>query len=130
VPGAAAQGLALWSRTDLCGFPVLRARRPGVVATGASLASTERASLLTFVAVISINVALLNSIPLIPALDGGQMAFLLIELLRGGKAVPARVQEAANSAAFLLIIGLSGLIFLNDIEKLSLVSTVTRTLFG
>lgn len=107
-----------------------RARRPGVVATGASLASTERASLLTFVAVISINVALLNSIPLIPALDGGQMAFLLIELLRGGKAVPARVQEAANSAAFLLIIGLSGLIFLNDIEKLSLVSTVTRTLFG
>jgi membrane-associated protease RseP (regulator of RpoE activity) len=50
----------------------------GVVATGANLASNEKASLLSFLAVISINVALLNSIPFIPALDGGQMTFLLI----------------------------------------------------
>lgn len=99
------------------------------MATGANLATSEKASLLSFVAVISINVALLNSIPFIPALDGGQLAFLIIEVIRGGKAVPSRVQEAANSAAFLLLIGLSGFILINDVEKLSVVQTI-KTLFG
>lgn len=101
----------------------------GVVATGANLATNEKASLLSFIAVISINVALLNALPLLPALDGGQLLFLGIEVLRGGKAVPARFQDAANSAAFFLLIGLSGVIFLNDIEKLSVVQSI-KTFLG
>ncbi|CAN0389586.1 unnamed protein product, partial [Phaeothamnion confervicola] len=38
--------------------------------------------LLQFAAVISVNLAVINSLP-VPGLDGGQMAFLVVELLEG-----------------------------------------------
>ena len=44
-----------------------------------------------FAAAISINLAIINSLPL-PALDGGQMAFVLVEVARRKK-VDVRVQE-------------------------------------
>lgn len=101
----------------------------GVVAMGASLASNEKASLLTFLAVVSLNVALLNALPFIPALDGGQMTFLVIEFLRG-KPIPQRFIDAVNGTAFLAILMLSGYIFLNDVAKLSLGNVVRSIMFG
>ena len=56
-----------------------------IVEMGASLAHQGGSSLFLFTALISINLAVLNALPL-PLLDGGQFALLLLEGLRGGKA--------------------------------------------
>lgn len=99
----------------------------GVVSMGADLARNDTAALLTFCAVISINLALINSLPL-PALDGGQMMFLIIEGLRG-EAVSLRVQDAINRTALLLFLAFSGVLFFGDLEKLNILSAISK-LFG
>jgi RIP metalloprotease RseP len=53
-----------------------------IVEIGASIAQSDAGNLFQFAALISINLAIINILPL-PALDGGQLAFLLIEGLRG-----------------------------------------------
>lgn len=55
-----------------------------IVAMGSELVKSDAAALFDFTAIISINLAIINILPL-PALDGGQLVFLLIEALRGGK---------------------------------------------
>lgn len=99
----------------------------GVVSMGADLARNDTAALLTFCAVISINLALINSLPL-PALDGGQMTFLLIEALRGAP-VSLRLQDAINRTALLLFLAFSGVLFFGDLEKLNILSAIQK-LFG
>jgi YUP8H12.25 {{Arabidopsis thaliana}}-type protein. Metallo peptidase. MEROPS family M50B len=54
----------------------------GIVKIGADLARDDAASLFNFTALISINLAFLNLLPL-PALDGGHIAFLILEAIRG-----------------------------------------------
>jgi RIP metalloprotease RseP len=98
----------------------------GVVAMGASLAASEKTALLTFCAVISLNLALINSLPL-PALDGGQMTFLLIEALRGSP-VSLRFQDTVNRFALVIFVSFSGMLLLSDLGKLPLVSALTRML--
>ena len=63
----------------------------GVIRMGAEIARNDAAALTGFAAAISINLAIINSLPL-PALDGGQMAFVLVEVARRKK-VDVRVQE-------------------------------------
>lgn len=99
----------------------------GVVSMGADLARNDTAALLTFCAVISINLALINSLPL-PALDGGQMTFLIIEALRGAP-VSLRVQDTINRTALLLFLAFSGVLFFGDLEKLNILSAINK-LFG
>lgn len=75
-----------------------------IVKAGAKLAADDSTNLLTFAALISINLAIINILPL-PALDGGQLAFLLIEGLRG-KPLPARIQEGVMQTGLMLLLGL------------------------
>ena len=65
---------------------------------------------------ITINLAVLNSLPL-PALDGGQLAFILAELV-SGKTVNRELKENLIALAFgmLLIIGAGTLV--SDISTL------------
>ena len=73
----------------------------GVVRMGAEIAGSDDASvLLNFAAAISINLAVINSLPL-PALDGGQLFFVAVEVLRRGEKLDVRTQEAITSIAFL-----------------------------
>lgn len=99
----------------------------GVVSMGAELARNDTASLFTFCAVISLNLAVINSLPL-PALDGGQMTFLIIEALRGSP-VSSRVQDAVNRTALLLFLAFSGVLFFGDLERLNVVGALQQ-LFG
>lgn len=99
----------------------------GVVSMGADLARNDAVALLTFCAVISINLALINSLP-VPALDGGQMAFLLIEWIRGTP-ISSKLQDTINRTAVLLFLAFSGVLFFGDLEKLNLVGAITK-LFG
>lgn len=58
--------------------------------------------LLQLVALLSVNLAVLNIIP-IPALDGGRLFFVLLEKIKGS-ALPKRAEALANSIGFSLLI--------------------------
>lgn len=66
--------------------------------------------------VISVNLGVVNLLPL-PALDGGRLLFLLIELIRR-KPVPAKYEGWVHAAGFCLLIGLIVLITFNDLWRL------------
>lgn len=69
--------------------------------------------ILNFVAVISIALGVTNLLP-IPALDGGRILFVLIEIVRG-KPLPLRTEAIINTISFYLLLALGLLIILYDI---------------
>ena len=77
-----------------------------IVKAGAGMADRGGSlGLVMFVATLSINLAILNSIPY-PALDGGQLVFVVYELL-AGKPPPKDIQTGITAIAFfgLLLLG-------------------------
>ena len=64
---------------------------------------------------ISVNLAVLNMLP-IPILDGGQALLFLIEGVKRG-AVSVRTREIAQITGLLMIVSLMGLAFWNDVSK-------------
>lgn len=90
----------------------------GVLKTGADVVATNDVSaVIGFVAAISINLAVVNSLPL-PALDGGQLVFVLSEAVTGKK-IDQRKQEAINSAALLFLLAFSFSTTVGDLGILS-----------
>ena len=87
-----------------------------IVATGAKIVQSDSASLFNFAALISINLAVINILPL-PALDGGQLAFLLIEGLRG-KPLPTRIQDGVMQTGLVLLLGLGVFLIIRDTVNL------------
>lgn len=73
-------------------------------------------SFLTFVAVISVYLAIFNTLP-IPALDGGRMFFLLLEGIRH-KPMPEKLEQRLILISFFILIPLILLITANDIRRL------------
>ncbi len=71
--------------------------------------------LLRFTALLSINLAILNMIP-IPALDGGHLLFLAIEKIKRSP-VSKKVMQTANLIGFAFLILLMLLVTYNDIVK-------------
>jgi regulator of sigma E protease len=69
-------------------------------------------NLLTFFAMISTSLGILNLLP-IPALDGGRILFTLPELLFG-KRIPHRLENAVNAISFMILIALLLYINLQD----------------
>lgn len=72
--------------------------------------------ILALAAFISINLAVINLIP-IPALDGGRLFFLAIETV-ARRPVPAAVQQLTNALGFVLVIGLMLAVTYQDIAHL------------
>ena len=68
--------------------------------------------LLTFVAFFSINLAILNLLP-IPILDGGQLMFLIAEALRG-KPLSRELRTRLSNVGFFLLVVLMLLALTND----------------
>jgi len=73
-------------------------------------------NLFYFIAIISVNLAVLNLVP-IPVLDGGHLLFFLIEAIQG-KPVSVRVREAAQQVGIILLLMLMIFVFYNDISLL------------
>jgi regulator of sigma E protease len=71
---------------------------------------------LEFMALISINLAVLNLLP-VPVLDGGQFLFLLAEAVIR-RPLPLRLRERLTMVGLVLIVLLMGLAFSNDIRRL------------
>lgn len=72
--------------------------------------------LLQFTSLLSINLAIINFLP-IPALDGGRVLFLLVEKIKGSP-VKKEVEAAIHNAGFILLILLILIITFNDIFHL------------
>jgi len=72
--------------------------------------------LLSFTAFISINLAVINSIPF-PALDGGRFLFILIETIMRKNIKPV-IANTLNLIGFVLLIGLMVAVTYNDVLKL------------
>lgn len=72
--------------------------------------------ILQFMALISINLGLINLLP-IPALDGGRITFNLLEGIRG-KALNPRIENTVHTIGFIFLIILIILIFYRDILRI------------
>ena len=88
-----------------------------IVEIGSSIAENNIAGLLQFGALISVNLAVMNTLPL-PALDGGQLAFLLLEGLLG-KPLPMKIQETVMQTGLFLLLGLGVFLVIRDTANLS-----------
>ena len=90
----------------------------GVIADIAeeSTKKTDYSALLNIMAFISINIGVFNLLP-IPALDGGRLVFILIEMIFR-KPVPSKYENWVHAAAMVLLLIFMALITFSDIFKL------------
>jgi regulator of sigma E protease len=72
--------------------------------------------LIPFMAVISVNLAILNLLP-VPVLDGGMILFLVIEMVTR-KPISMKKRELAQKIGFFLLILLMALVFYNDLLRI------------
>ena len=88
----------------------------GITAAIGSVAKTDLFNILPIMALITINLGLFNLFPL-PALDGGRIIFILIELITG-KPVPQKYEGLVHTIGLVLLLGLMLLITAKDIITL------------
>ena len=88
----------------------------GIVSAIGQAASYGWQDLLELLALITVNLGILNLLPF-PALDGGKVVFLIIEGVTG-HAVPEKLQSVLTLATFGLLFGLMIFATYNDILRL------------
>ena len=88
-----------------------------IVAVGAELARNDLGNLFQFGALISINLAIINILPL-PALDGGQLAFLAVEGVVG-KPLPSKLQDGIMQTGLVLLLSLGVFLIVRDTINLA-----------
>ena len=91
----------------------------GIIRIGAIAGDMAQAgflALITFTALLSINLGLINLFP-IPMLDGGHLVFYAVEALKGGP-VSEKVQEYAFRFGFAVLIGIMLFANVNDLVQL------------
>jgi regulator of sigma E protease len=95
--------------TDTLGGPIMIAQMAG------EQAREGVSNLIFLIALLSVNLAILNILP-IPVLDGGHLLFFFIEAVTGSP-VSIRVREIAQQAGIFILILLMIYVFYNDIAK-------------
>ena len=91
----------------------------GPIGIGQISGQAARAGLVPFlslIAFISINLAILNVLP-IPVLDGGQLMFLLLEGLRGGRPLSLAVRLRLTQLGVFILFALVVLVMYNDVMR-------------
>ena len=96
--------------TDTIGGPIMIAQMAG------DQAKAGIGNLISFIALISINLAIINLLP-IPVLDGGHLLFFCIEAIKG-RPVSVKVREIAQQVGLFVLILLMILVFYNDITRI------------
>ena len=92
------------------GGPILIGQMTG------ELAKQNLAYLIPFMAVISVNLGILNLLP-VPILDGGLILFLLIELVLG-RPISLKKRDLAQKVGLILLIMLMMVVMYNDITRI------------
>jgi len=114
-----AAGLILFTLKGLVTGQVSARDIGGPILVGQLAGEVARAGLrnfLAFMALFSINLAILNLLP-IPVLDGGHLAFLLIEGVRG-RPLSVEQRQRLTQIGFFVLVGLMVLALSNDVLRL------------
>lgn len=88
----------------------------GITAAVGSVAKNNLFDILPIMALITINLGIFNLLPL-PALDGGRILFILIELI-ARKPVPQKYESFVHAAGLVLLLGFMLLVTAKDIFSL------------
>ncbi|MBI5207218.1 MAG: RIP metalloprotease RseP [Candidatus Firestonebacteria bacterium] len=88
----------------------------GIFSIAKEKAESGLSNLWTFVAILSINLGIINLLPF-PVLDGGHLVFLLIEKIKGTP-VKVKYREIAQQVGAIVLIALTILITYKDILRL------------
>jgi len=89
----------------------------GIAQASGEVARLGLLQLLEFIAGISVNLAVVNLLPL-PILDGGHAVLILVEKLRGGKRLEPQRQVLAQMMSLVLILGLLVLFSYFDVIRI------------
>jgi regulator of sigma E protease len=91
-----------------------------------TVAEAGLASLIWFMAVLSINLGLINLFP-VPVLDGGHLFFYFIEFIRG-KPLEPKAQEIASVTGLVLVVALMVFATWNDLVQMNVFNLI-RSIF-
>ena len=91
-----------------------------IIAVGAEVARSNSDGLFQFAAVINLNLAVINLLPL-PALDGGSLALLLVEAVRGGRKIPKEVEQQIMTSGITVVLFLGLFLIVRDTLNLDFV---------
>ncbi len=89
----------------------------GIAQMTGDVAESGISPLVLWTALLSINLAIVNLIPF-PALDGGRIAFVLVEIVRGGRRLAPERERFVHAAGFVLLIAAIVAISVNDLQRL------------
>lgn len=89
----------------------------GIYRTTAEVAKAGISQLTEFAAFLSLNLFLVNLLPL-PALDGGRLIFVLLEWVRGGRKVPPQREALVHLVGMVILLGLMAVVTYFDIVRL------------
>ncbi|CAM8934877.1 unnamed protein product [Rhodiola kirilowii] len=91
-----------------------------IIAVGAEVARSNIDGLYQFAALLNLNLAVINLLPL-PALDGGSLALILVEIARGGKKLPLEVEQRIMSSGIMLVLVLGAYLLVRDTLNLDFI---------
>ncbi|KAI8467700.1 MAG: intramembrane metalloprotease [Monoraphidium minutum] len=87
-----------------------------IVAKGSEIARTDSAGLFQFCAIVNVNLAAVNLLPL-PALDGGYLLLLAVEGLRGRR-LPQALEQGVMASGLLMMMALGVGLVIRDTMNL------------
>ena len=90
----------------------------GIAEISGEVARAGWYTFLQWTALLSLNLAIINILPL-PALDGGRIAFVVIEWVRGGKRISPRTEALVHAMGFLLLMAIVAAITFQDIVHIA-----------
>lgn len=93
--------------------------------TGELAREGELVSLINFAAFLSINLAIINLLPF-PALDGGRLIFIVLELLRGGKRIDPKKEGLVHLIGMVVLLSLMLFITYFDVLRIFSGESVLR----
>lgn len=101
----------------------------GIIQISGQAARAGIATLLQLLAILSVSLAVINLFPF-PALDGGHLIFLLVELVTRKRVSPV-LQEKVSTVGFVLLMVLMVFVFYNDFVNMQLLDKIKNLLhFG
>lgn len=105
--------------------PVGIAQTTGEVARSSETAAGAVSPLLELAALLSINLGIINLLPL-PMLDGGRMFFVVLEVLRGGRRIAPEREAIVHMVGFVVFIALALVVTFFDISRIASGDSVFR----
>ncbi|KAL8506756.1 hypothetical protein ACS0TY_017595 [Phlomoides rotata] len=91
-----------------------------IIAVGAEVAKSNADGLFQFAAVLNLNLAVINLLPL-PALDGGTLALILVEAARGGRKLPLEIEQGIMSSGIMVVLILGVFLLVRDTLNLDFI---------